>query len=164
MNDPSRVFVSGPFAAFREGFLHSLLELGYTPDSAANQLQLMPHLSRWLHGEGLDVHTFRQNDLERFFQLRRHAGYTHCKSLKAMLPMLTYLRAEGIALSASTVVNRGPIDLAIDRYRDYLVRERGLARLTVRQYTNAVRPFLRSELSSDAMEPRLIGSRWTRLE
>jgi integrase/recombinase XerD len=149
MNDPSRKFVSGPLAAFREGFLHSLLELGYTPDSAANQLQLMAQLSRWLLGEDLDVHTFRQNDLERFFQLRRHAGYTHCKSLKAMLPMLTYLRAEGIALSASTVVNRGPIDLAIDRYCDYLVRERGLARLTVRHYTNAVRPFLRSELSSD---------------
>jgi|SRR5882762_8050572 len=47
MNDPSRVFVSGPFAAFREGFLRSLLKWGYTPDSAANQLHLMAHLSRW---------------------------------------------------------------------------------------------------------------------
>ncbi len=149
MNDPSRVFVSGPFAAFREGFLHSLLELGYTPDSAANQLQLMAHLSRWLLGEGLDVHTFRQNDLERFFQFRRHVGYSNCVSLKAMLPMLSYLRAEGIALSASTLISRGPVDLAIDRYRDYLVHERGLARLTIHNYINAVRPFLLSELSRD---------------
>jgi integrase/recombinase XerD len=70
-------------------------------------------------------------------------------SLKAMLPMLTYLRAEGIALSASTVVSRGPVDLAIGRYRDYLVHERGLAQLTIHNYINAVRPFLRSALSRD---------------
>ena len=50
MNIPSRVFVSGPLAAFREGFLQSLLEQGYTPDSAANQLQLIAHLNRWLLG------------------------------------------------------------------------------------------------------------------
>jgi integrase/recombinase XerD len=60
MNDPSRVFVSGPFAAFRERFLRSLLKWEYTPDSAANQLHLMAHLSRWLAGEGLDVQTFRE--------------------------------------------------------------------------------------------------------
>jgi integrase/recombinase XerD len=150
MNDPSRVSVSGPLGAFREGFSQSLLKLGYTPDSAANQLQLMAHLSRWLAGEGLDVHTFCQNDLERFFQFRRHAGYTHCISLKAMLPLLAYLRAEGVALLASAVVSRGLIDLAIDQYRDYLVHERGLAQLTIHSYINAVRLFLVSELSRDA--------------
>jgi len=149
MNDPSRVSVSGPLEAFKEGFLHSLLKLGYTPDSAANQIQLMAHLSRWLAGEGLDVRALRQNDLERFFQSRRHAGYTHCVSLRAMLPLLSYLRAEGIALSASAVVSRGPIDLAIDQYRDYLVHERGVAQLTVHNYINAVRLFLVSELSRD---------------
>ena len=149
MNIPSRVFVSGPLAAFREGFLQSLLEQGYTPDSAANQLQLIAHLNRWLLDEGLDVHTFHQNDLERFFQFRRHAGYTHCVSLRAMLPLLSYLRDKGIALSVSTVVSRGPIDSAIDRYRDYLVHERGLAQLTIHNYINAVRPFLVSELSRE---------------
>jgi integrase/recombinase XerD len=149
MNDPSRVFVSGPFAAFREGFLRSLLKWGYTPDSSANQLHLMAHLSRWLAGEGLDVHTFRENDLQRYFQFRRHAGYTHCVSMKAMLPMLTYLRAEGITFAAANGVSRGPVDLAIDQYRDYLVHERGLAQLTIHNYINAVRPFLVSELSRD---------------
>ena len=88
MNDPFRVFLSGPFAPFAEGFSHSLLELGYTRDSAGSQIQLMAHLSRWLVGEGLDVHTLRQNDLERFLQARRRAGYTHYLSPKAMLPVL----------------------------------------------------------------------------
>lgn len=149
MNDPSRVFVSGPFAALREGFLRSLLKWGYTPDSAANQLHLMAHLSRWLAGEYLDVHTFRENDLQRYFQFRRHAGYSHSVSMKAMLPLLTHLKAEGITFSVSEVVSRGPVDLVIHQYRDYLVHERGLAQLTIHNYVNAVRPFLVSELSRD---------------
>lgn len=149
MNDPSRVFVSGPFAVFREGFLRSLLKWGYTPDSAANQLHLVAHLSRWLAGEGLDVQTFRETDLQRYFQFRRHAGYSHCVSIKAMLSILTYLRAEGITLAAANGVSRGPVDSAIDQYRDYLVHERGLAQLTIHNYINAVRPFLMSELSQD---------------
>ncbi|HUK81924.1 MAG TPA: site-specific integrase [Verrucomicrobiae bacterium] len=149
MNDPSRVSVFGPLAPFAEGFLHSLLEVGYTQDSAASQLQLIAHLSRWLVAEGLDVHSLHQNDLERFFHVRHRAGYTHNVSLKAMLPMLTYLRTQGISLSLSTI-NSGPVDDAIGSYRHYLVHERGLAQLTVRRYTNAVRPFLRNELSTDA--------------
>lgn len=149
MNDPSRVSVSGPFAAFREGFLRSLLKWGYTPESAANQLHLMAHLSRWLAGESLDVHALSENDLQRYFQLRRQAGHTHCVSRKAILPMLTYLRAVGVTLAASNGVSGGPVDFAIDQYRDYLVHERGLAQLTIHNYINAVRPFLVSELLRD---------------
>jgi integrase/recombinase XerD len=149
MNDPSRVSVSGPFAAFREGFLCSLLKWGYTPESAANQLHLMAHLSRWLAGESLDVHALSENDLQRYFQLRRHDGYTHCVSRKAMLPMLTYLRAVGVTLAASSGVSAGPVDFATEQYRNYLIHERGLAQLTIHNYINAVRPFLVSELSRD---------------
>lgn len=149
MNDPSRVSVSGPFAAFREGFLRSLLKWGYTPESAANQLHLMAHLSRWLAGESRDVHALSENDLQRYFQLRRDDGYTHCISRKAMLPMLTHLRAVGVTLAASNGVSGGPVDFAIDQYRGYLVHERGLAQLTIHNYINAVRPFLVSELLRD---------------
>ena len=149
MNDPSRVSVSGPFAAFREGFLRSLLKWGYTPESAANQLHLMAHLSRWLAGESRDVHALSENDLQRYFQLRRHDGYTPCVSRKAMLPMLTHLRAVGVTLAASNGVSGGSVDFAIDQYRDYLVHERGLAQLTIHNYINAVRPFLVSELLRD---------------
>jgi integrase len=42
MNDPSRVFVSGPFAAFSEGFLHSLLDLGIDPATEVPPAALLP--------------------------------------------------------------------------------------------------------------------------
>ena len=150
MNDPSRVSVFGPLAPFAEGFLHSLLELGYTQDSAASQLQLIAHLSRWLVAEGLDVHSLPP---ERFGAILSVPAPRWVHPLRepesdatdADLPKNRRYRALVVHCR-----NRGPIDDAIDRYRDYLVHERGLAQLTVRHYTNAVRPFLRNELSSDA--------------
>jgi integrase/recombinase XerD len=39
--------------------------------------------------------------------------------------------------------------VALDDYREYLIRERGLASATVREYVDAVRPFILSRLTAD---------------
>jgi integrase/recombinase XerD len=46
MSDPFRVQLSGPLLVFAAGFLEELLGRG--PGTAAKQLQLMAHLSRWM--------------------------------------------------------------------------------------------------------------------
>jgi hypothetical protein len=48
MSDPLRVQLSGPLLVFAAGFLEELLGRGYRPATAAKQLQLMAHLSRWM--------------------------------------------------------------------------------------------------------------------
>jgi hypothetical protein len=40
--------MAGPLAEFAPAFLTDLLTQGYRPGTAAKQLQLMAHLSRWL--------------------------------------------------------------------------------------------------------------------
>jgi hypothetical protein len=42
-------------SAFSSGFAAELVRLGYRPNAAANQLQLMAHLSRWLAQRGLTL-------------------------------------------------------------------------------------------------------------
>ena len=74
MNDPFRVRMSGPLEPFAAGFSRSLMRQGHTPISAARQVQLMAHLSRWLAGEGLDMRERRATDVERFLIARRGAG------------------------------------------------------------------------------------------
>ena len=49
----SRVRVSGPLAEYAAGFAGFLAEAGYTPLSAANQVRVLAHLSRWLEDGGL---------------------------------------------------------------------------------------------------------------
>ena len=42
-DDPSRVRVTGPLAAFAEGFAVELARLGYKPNAATDQLRVIAH-------------------------------------------------------------------------------------------------------------------------
>ena len=45
---PSWPHVTGPLAEYADGFRAELARLGYTPLTAACQLRLIAHLSRWM--------------------------------------------------------------------------------------------------------------------
>lgn len=151
MNDPSRASVGGPLGSLAAGFLYSLVNLGYTQNSASSQLHLMAHLSRWLAAQRIDVHMLRDTDIERFLRARRRAGYARWLSMKAMRPMLTYLKDKGISIHSSTEINSRPEDVVVDCFRQYLLRERGLRQRTVTLYCNAVRSFVQSHLSGNTI-------------
>lgn len=76
MEDPSRVRMSGPLAAYRSGFTEELIRLGYTRESTARQLHLMAHLSRWLAAEGIDGAMLTPTVADAFLAARRAAEYS----------------------------------------------------------------------------------------
>lgn len=149
MVHPTRIRISGPLEVFAPGFASELLRQGYTHNSARLQMHLMAHLSRWLAGEGLDVHRLCTTEVERFLRVRRAAGYTNHRSSKAMRPVLVYLRGLGVISTPPISPPDGPVEVVLERYRHYLTVERGLVSTTARGYVDAVRPFLRDRILSD---------------
>jgi integrase/recombinase XerD len=141
MGDPSRARVAGPLRQYAPGFAGELARLGYTRESAYGQMLVMAHLSRWLAGEGLDVAGLTPLAAERFLAARRAAGYTLYLSPKALVPLLGYLRRLDAAPQAPSPVP-APADALLDRYRRYLVTERGVGTETAADYAAKVRPFL----------------------
>jgi integrase/recombinase XerD len=97
MGSPDRVRVTGPLAAFNSGFAAELVRLGYRPNAAAIQLQLMAHLSRWMTQRGLTADGLTASVLADFLAARRAVGYRLWLSPKALSPLLTYLRGLGVA-------------------------------------------------------------------
>jgi integrase/recombinase XerD len=142
MEDPSRACVSGPLQPYAAGFTAELARLGYTSGSAYGQMLLMAHLSRWLAGEGLDVGGLTPEAAGRFLACRRAVGYAQLLSPKALVPLLGFLRRIGAVPEAPPPVPAGPADALLDRYRRYLVTERGLAAETAADYAAKVRAFL----------------------
>lgn len=142
MRDPSQVGVGGPLEPFASGFGAELGRVGYSPVAACFQLQLMAHASRWLEASDLDAGGLSVDAVERFLGARRAAGYTNYLSARAMAPLLDYLRGVGVAPAAVPAVAGTPAEVLLERYREYLRVERGLAAGTVWDYVHAVRPFL----------------------
>lgn len=151
MSDPSRVRISGPLKPFAAGFVAELSRQGYTAGSTVNQMRLVAHLSRWLAREGFEVREVCAVEVERFLVARRAAGYTGLLTDKAVRPLLSYLRDQGVLPMPPAPAPSGPVEVMLERYRDYLRSERGLGVKTARGYVDAIRPFLRGRIAPDGL-------------
>lgn len=147
MGDPSLVRVAGPLERYAGGFVVELVGAGYRPNAAAVQLRLLAHLSRWLEREGIDPGELREPQLERF----RREDLARVRSLRiagGLVPLLGYLRGLGVVPAADEpALSR--VELLLDRYRDYLLVERGLTAGTARGYVDCVRSFVFSRARGD---------------
>lgn len=143
MRDPSRIRLTGPLAAHREGLWAELRAQQYTPLSSASLVRVMAHLSRWLAANDLDPAELTEERLEKFLDHRRAAGYTSWLSRRGLTPIVEYLRRVGVV--PTVVGNRDavtPLDGLLQQYERYLLQERGLVRATVRTYVGVARQFL----------------------
>ena len=138
----SRVDVVGPLEAYQAGFETVLADAGYTPLSAANQVRLMRHLSIWLEARDLEASDLTPAVIQEYLANRRADGYTCWLSLRGLTPLLTYLRGLGVAPAPAPPDLSDPVDELFERYRRYLVEERGLVPTTVRYYLADAREFL----------------------
>jgi len=107
---------------------------------------LMAHVSRWLAAEGLDSGGLTPESAGRFLAARRAAGYVLYLSPKALVPLLGFLRRIGVAPEVPPPAAAGPAEEILDRYRRYLVIERGLAAETAADYAAKVSSFLAARM------------------
>lgn len=136
-----RGHVAGLLAPYAEGFRAELLGQGYTQGSAAHQIHLMAHLSRWLEAQRLEAAALDERVASQFAAARRADGYAAQVSARAVMPLLGYLRA--LAVAAPRVPEPGvPGDRLIVRFAGYLAGERCLAADSIRSYTGVARRFL----------------------
>jgi len=154
MADPSsRVRMSGPLKPYARGYAVELSQQGYTRFSAASQMRLTAHLSRWLESEGLDAAA-----LTPIMAARRAAGYVDFRSSRALGPLLGYLRELGATPRVPPVVAITPEEVLLERYRRYLTMERGLVATTARYYIHMVRPFLAGRATAGGIDLEHLGA------
>jgi site-specific recombinase XerD len=110
----------------------------------------MAHVSRWLTEQGLQVSDL-PGHAARFLRTRGAAGYDHYVSDDGLRPMITYLCSLGLVTPASVPVPTGPLEVMLARYGHQLTTERALGHATARGYLDAVRPFLRTRVTSDGL-------------
>jgi site-specific recombinase XerD len=152
MGNPERVRVSGPLAVFTSCFAAELVRLGYRPNAAAGQLQLMAHLSRWMAQRDLSVADLTESVLEDFLVARRQAGYRLWLSPRALAPLLTHLRGLGVLSPVSAPAAGNPVDALLARYRGFLLGERGVSPVTARLYVHLTRPLLESRFRGSELD------------
>jgi hypothetical protein len=90
-----RIKVDGPLAPYAVGWRAELAARGYARGSAASQMRLMEHLSRYLDERGLAAADLTVQAAGRFLAERRAGAHPGLASPRALGPLLGYLRGIG---------------------------------------------------------------------
>src|SRR5688572_24780685 len=142
MADVSRGGVTGPLGPFAAGFVDDLSRQGFKPVTVGKHVALLAQLSGWLAAEGVAASGLSSEFAGRFCAARRAAGHKTRVTIKALDPLLGYLRGLGVAPPASRPACAGPVEGLLSSFRRYLEQERGLVPAAARGYVDKVRPFV----------------------
>jgi integrase/recombinase XerD len=144
-----RVLLTGPLAPFVDAYRVELLERGYTPSSAVNELRQVARFSRWLEQDGLTVAEVSDVRVEGFLAWQRASGCDrHSWSRPGLRCLLDVLRGLGVLAAEEPAPASSPTDLLLAGFERYLLAEQGLAACTVVLYRASARRFVEA-LSSD---------------
>ena len=152
MADVPTVEMSGPLGPFAAGFVDDMRRQGFGPVAVRKHTGLVAGLSGWLMAEDLALSGLSSEVAERFCAARREAGHTYLLTIKALDPLLGYLRGLGVAPPASPSACVGPVEELLSRFRRYLEQERGLVPAAARGYVDKVRPFVTRFDGPDGLE------------
>lgn len=142
--------VPEPLRELEEGFRDELVGLGYAPCTSQAQLNLMRHLSRWLGARGLGAGDLT-GDVVSQFTAERRAMYSSFRSVRALNPILDYLRQRELTPPALIATANTPAEILSERFRHYLATERCLVPASVKTYLSQIQPFLAAYSSAERL-------------
>lgn len=151
MKDP-HVEVGGCLAVHVAGYRTALEELGYSERTARTHMGLLGHLCRWLDDGGFGLGELTDDRLVEFLGARRQGGDRGLVTAFGIAPLVGYLRGLGVVPPCSRPLPAGPGAALLERYRNYLVSERGVAPQGVVRYERVAELFARSVSVGDEVD------------
>ncbi|WP_433562484.1 hypothetical protein ACQP1O_34160 [Nocardia sp. CA-151230] len=131
--------MDGPLAPFADGLRRELAAQGYALDTIVDHVHLLADLSDWLSGRGLTGAGLTSEVAGEFLRDRRARGLRIGVTVRAVMPILGYLRELRVAPPCSAVVAATAQDVLLSEYRRYLESERGLSAAQCRRQATPAR-------------------------
>lgn len=132
----------GAMGPFVEDYRCRLEQAGYTPGSTRGKLKELGRLGRWMAEHGRAVETLDESVVEEFLGDLPTRGQRPAPRLGSFALLLGMLREQQV-IAERVAPAPSALDMLLDRYRVWMIKDRGLAAATVLRYENLARRFLR---------------------
>jgi integrase/recombinase XerD len=136
----------------KAGFYDHLLRLGYSRSAATKHRALFGEFIGWAEGQGIAVADLATAKANVFFDGRRGGAHKSLRSPLSLRPLFAYLREVGVVAPATALLPAGPIEVFLDRYRTFLMIERGLTSGTSVMYLRVARQFAAERVVADGLD------------
>ena len=133
--------LGSPLSTYVIGFHEELVRLGYSRRAAYEHLRLLKDLDKWLEERGVGPAALTAGTVPEFLEDRRTRGQGRLVTRRGFGPLQEYLERLGTVPKSTLPLPTGPFEVALERYRSYLVAERGLSERVVPQYVAVARRF-----------------------
>jgi site-specific recombinase XerD len=132
----------GPLGVHIDQYAAQLLKEGHCRQSAWRSLRVVGDFSHWLHRKRLGLDDVDERTVDRYQQFRSRYRCPFMSDRPALLRLLAMLR-EIAAIAPKAPIVIGPLEQIEADFAQYLLQERGLARVSVVRHVPVVRQFLR---------------------
>jgi len=148
---------AGILAPHLDGFAAWLWERGYSQATAQPHLRVVADLSRWLTRRGFGVRDVDETHARQFLRFRRRRRL-HRGDWAALRLAIRYMRELGIVASPSAAVDDEHVSLE-HAFATYLLREKGVAPATEKNYGREIAEFLRHRFRGRRIDPSALRAR-----
>ena len=132
---------SGPLCPYAQPYLTLLQDQGYRPKTVREHLCLIASLNRWLARRDRGLRDLNEQVVAGFLTRHLCRRKNWCGALPAMHRLLGLLRKAGVTPPAK-VIAPTPAQRLVERYRQFLLDERGCVEGTVEHYARHAGRFL----------------------
>lgn len=132
--------VPGPLWLYAEGFREYLKGRGYAPDSVCWRLRQLATLDCWLREHHLGADDLDAACVDRLVTARRAEKRKTLVAVANFSMPIAYLRQVGV-VPPEAIISSDPVSQLLERYRSYLITERGLADGSIPVTMRVVRSF-----------------------
>lgn len=142
------MLMTGPLAPLGTAMAEQLVALGYTRRTATEHMRLVGKLSRFMQQRGLEVSDLSLDVVEQFLGTVRATSSSR-PTARTLSWLLDYLTEIGMVPARVAPPPASWDAELLERYRHYLLVERGLAEQTVALYLPAARLLLTEQPGGD---------------
>ena len=135
----------GPLAQYFDVYLARIEHDGFLPSSVPCQAYAITRFSKWLQQKGIRPDDLDESTVRKF--LDRDPGVVHYPERATIRRLISILRELGVVRAEPPLPLR-PVQACIQKYRQYLVRDRGLSAASLPNYLSFVNEFLSERYSN----------------
>ena len=147
---------TGPLAPYLGSFASQLARQGYCRAEGRWKIRLVAGLSRWLAQRQIELQQLDETQTAAFLESR---WQTHSKKggeQRTLKIFLQHLRQLGAIQIPQPLSAQSPLDRLLADYKQFLLRQRGLAPGSIKTYLRVVQNFLRHRFSGNPIRLHLL--------
>lgn len=147
-----RRMYEGPLGPYIDEFISLLREQGYLQHSIRGKVRVIADFSRWLDDQKLGHDDAYRDRLKRFLAYRKCTNCSTLADAAALREMADLLRRKRLTPTADSSIVLSERRHAEERFRNYLLQDRGLSRATLNCYMPVVSWFLRERFGDGPVQ------------